>query len=214
MAELYHLTGTQARDLIQDGKVTVEEYARSLLARIQKRNHLVQAWAYLDPDTVIRHAKTLDQISPENRGPLHGIAIGIKDVALTKGTLPGPGYSFYRLNDLTELYMPTRYNSAIYKDAPSSNVDAAVVLALRAAGALIFGKTRTTEFAATSEGGPCTNPHNHQHTPGGSSSGSGAAVADFQVPIALGTQTGGSMIRPGSFNAVYAFKVRLLTLFS
>jgi amidase len=103
--------------------------------------------------------------------------------------------------------MPTRYNSAIYKDDYSSSADASVVTALRAAGALIVGKTATVEFATTAEGGPCTNPHNPQHTPGGSSSGSGAAVADFQVPIALGTQTGGSVIRPGSFNGVYALKV-------
>ncbi|KAE8371331.1 amidase signature domain-containing protein [Aspergillus bertholletiae] len=187
MTELYHLTGTQARDRIRDGKVTVEEYARSLLTRIQERDPLIHAWAYLNPERVIQQAKALDQISPENRGPLHGIAIGIKDVVLTKD-------------------MPTGYNSAIYKDAPSANVDAAAVLTLRAAGALIVGKTATTEFAASSEGGPCTNPHSPEHTPGGSSSGSGAAVADFQIPIALGTQTGGSMIRPGSFNAVYAFK--------
>jgi Asp-tRNA(Asn)/Glu-tRNA(Gln) amidotransferase A subunit family amidase len=103
--------------------------------------------------------------------------------------------------------MPTRHNSKIYKDEYRSSVDAAAIITLRAAGALIFGKTTTTEFAATNEGGPCTNPHNPAHTPGGSSSGSGAAVADFQVPVALGTQTGGSMIRPGSYNGVYAFKV-------
>lgn len=82
------------------------------------------------------------------------------------------------------------------------------MIALRAAGALIFGKTATVEFATVAEGGPCTNPHNPQHTPGGSSSGSGAAVADFQIPVALGTQTGGSIIRPGSFNGVYGLKVR------
>ena len=105
--------------------------------------------------------------------------------------------------------MPTRHNSPIYERDSSSSVDAAPVLILRSAGALIFGKTATTEFAATDQGGQCTNPHNSDHTPGGSSSGSAAAVADFQVPVALGTQTGGSMIRPGSFNGVYAFKVIL-----
>jgi len=102
--------------------------------------------------------------------------------------------------------MPTRYNSRIHATDPPSLADAAPVIILRAAGALIFGKTTTTEFAATSEGGPCCNPHDLTRTPGGSSSGSGAAVADFQVPIALGTQTGGSTIRPGSFNGIYAFK--------
>lgn len=103
--------------------------------------------------------------------------------------------------------MPTGYNSAIYKDQAATLVDAAPVITLRAAGALIFGKTTTTEFAATTEGGPACNPHDPRRTPGGSSSGSGAAVGDYQVPIALGTQTGGSTIRPGSFNGIYAFKV-------
>lgn len=103
--------------------------------------------------------------------------------------------------------MPTRYYSEIYKDSPSSAVDASVVIALRAAGALIVGKTATTEFASSFEGGPCGNPHNPEHTPGGSSSGSGAAVADFQAPVTLGTQTIGSIVRPASFNGVYGFKV-------
>lgn len=103
--------------------------------------------------------------------------------------------------------MPTRYNSPIHRDNSNSPVDASVVAVLRVSGALILGKTATTEFAATTDGGPCGNPHNPNHTPGGSSSGSGAAVADFQVPVALGTQTIGSIIRPGSFNGVYALKV-------
>lgn len=103
--------------------------------------------------------------------------------------------------------MPTRYNSDIYRDSTQSAVDAATVTVLRAAGALILGKTATTEFAATTVGGPCRNPHHPEHTPGGSSSGSAAAVADFQVPLALGTQTGGSTIRPASYNGIYGFKV-------
>lgn len=103
--------------------------------------------------------------------------------------------------------MPTGYNSPIYKDV-LANVDAAPVITLRAAGALIFGKTHTTEFAAVRDGPATRNPHDPARTPGGSSSGSGAAVGDYQIPIALGTQTGGSMIRPGSFNGIYGFKVR------
>lgn len=103
--------------------------------------------------------------------------------------------------------MPTGHNSDIYRDGPNGLIDAAPVITLRAAGALIFGKTTTTEFAAVHDGGPATNPHDPSRTPGGSSSGSAAAVADFQVPIALGTQTAGSMIRPGSFNGIYALKV-------
>lgn len=89
-------------------------------------------------------------------------------------------------------------------------VDAAPIIALRASGALIFGKTTTTEFATTSRGGPSRNPHGGvgegERTPGGSSSGSGVVVGDYQAPISLGTQTGGSTIRPGSFNGIFAFK--------
>lgn len=101
--------------------------------------------------------------------------------------------------------MPTQFNSSIYaNDAPE--VDAGSVMILRKAGALIFGKTTTTEFAATITGPKTRNPHDPNRTPGGSSSGSGAAVGDFQAPIGLGTQTGGSTIRPGSYNGIYAWK--------
>lgn len=102
--------------------------------------------------------------------------------------------------------MPTAHNSPIYKDSQPGLIDAAPIITLRALGALIFGKTTTTEFASTTVGTATRNPHGPLRTPGGSSSGSGAAVADFQVPIALGTQTGGSIVRPGSFCGVYAFK--------
>lgn len=101
--------------------------------------------------------------------------------------------------------MPTQFNSPIYKD-DAPQVDAASIIILRKAGALILGKTTTTEFAATTQGPQTTNPHDSSRTPGGSSSGSGAVVADFQAPISLGTQTGGSTIRPASFNGIYGFK--------
>ena len=101
--------------------------------------------------------------------------------------------------------MPTQFNSSIYENnAP--RVDAASIIVLRQAGALLLGKTTTTEFAATTAGPKTSNPHDPSRTPGGSSSGSGAAVGDFQAPIGLGTQTGGSTIRPGSFNGIYALK--------
>jgi Asp-tRNA(Asn)/Glu-tRNA(Gln) amidotransferase A subunit family amidase len=103
--------------------------------------------------------------------------------------------------------MPTCYGSPIYQNEPAYGPDATVVAALRGAGALIMGKTHTTEFAATNVGGPCVNPYGTQRTPGGSSSGSAAAVADYQVPLAIGTQTGGSMIRPGAYCGIYALKV-------
>jgi Asp-tRNA(Asn)/Glu-tRNA(Gln) amidotransferase A subunit family amidase len=101
--------------------------------------------------------------------------------------------------------MPTQHNSPIYEgDAPE--LDAASIIVLKNAGALIIGKTTTTEFAATVRGPKTSNPHDPTRTPGGSSSGSGAAVGDFQAAIGLGTQTGGSTIRPGSFNGIYAMK--------
>jgi NCS1 family nucleobase:cation symporter-1 len=101
--------------------------------------------------------------------------------------------------------MPTQFNSSIYAgDAPE--VDAGSIMILRKAGALIFGKTTTTEFAATTVGSKTRNPHDPNRTPGGSSSGSGAVVGDFQAPVGLGTQTGGSTIRPGSYNGIYALK--------
>jgi Asp-tRNA(Asn)/Glu-tRNA(Gln) amidotransferase A subunit family amidase len=117
---LYRLTASQAHAKFVDGTLTVEAYAKSLLSRVEARDSAVHAWAYLDPDLVLRRARQLDQIPPERRGPLHGVAIAVKDVILTKD-------------------MPTQYNSPIYEgNAPQ--VDAASIVTLRANGALIFGK--------------------------------------------------------------------------
>ncbi|KAH7362679.1 glutamyl-tRNA amidotransferase subunit A [Plectosphaerella cucumerina] len=186
MAELFRLTATDVSAKIRSGETTVEEYAKSLLSRIEARDAAVQAWAYLDPEYVLEQARALDKVPQDQRGPLHGIAIAVKDVIYTKD-------------------LPTQFNSPIYAgDAPQ--VDAGSILILRKAGALIFGKTTTTEFAATTDGPKTHNPHDPKRTPGGSSSGSGAAVGDFQAPLGLGTQTGGSTIRPGSFNGIYALK--------
>ncbi|KAK6582389.1 hypothetical protein PZA11_004797 [Diplocarpon coronariae] len=187
MSEPYRLTASEALPLLKSGELTVEGYARSLLARIKLHDHVVKAWAFLDPEFVLEQARKLDQVPAGERGPLHGIPVGVKDVIFTRD-------------------MPTAFNSVIYKDRPVQQVDAACIITLRASGALIFGKTTTTEFAVTTNGGPSTNPHDETRTPGGSSSGSGAAVGDFQVPIALGTQTGGSTVRPGSYNGIYGFK--------
>ncbi|PPJ50699.1 hypothetical protein CBER1_07688 [Cercospora berteroae] len=185
-AELWRLTATEIVSKIRARECTVQEYAQSLLRRIEARDDAVQAWAYLDPQSVIKQAEALDAIPLPERGPLHGVAIAVKDVIFTKD-------------------MPTQFNSAIYhNDAPQLDAGSAAIL--REAGALIFGKTTTTEFAATTTGPKTRNPHDPNRTPGGSSSGSGAAVGDFQVPIAIGTQTGGSTIRPGSYNGIYAFK--------
>ncbi|BCS25447.1 amidase [Aspergillus puulaauensis] len=196
--EPHRLTAAEASQLIQSNKLTVESYARALLSRISSRDSAVKAWVHLNPDAVLQQARTLDQVPVTQRGPLHGIPVAVKDVIHTKD-------------------MPTEHNSPLYKDSHVP-VDAAVVATLRAAGALIFGKTTTTEFAAMVVGPETRNPHSLSstnttdsdnvgiRTPGGSSSGSAAAVADFQIPIALGTQTGGSIVRPASFNGVYGFK--------
>ncbi|KAL3458410.1 amidase signature domain-containing protein [Aspergillus heterothallicus] len=186
MTEPYRFTATEALALIRENKLTVEAYASSILSRIQARDATVKAWAYLSPEFVLEQARKLDSIPVEQRGPLHGLPVGVKDVIYTKD-------------------MPTEHNSPLYKKSIVP-VDAAPVAILRAAGALIFGKTTTTEFAATTAGPVTCNPHDPTRTPGGSSSGSGAAVGDYQIPIALGTQTGGSTIRPGSFNGIYAIK--------
>ncbi|KAF5013047.1 hypothetical protein FDECE_941 [Fusarium decemcellulare] len=188
-ADLSLLSATQACHLIRGGYITSEEYALYLLRRVRERDHHIRAWVHLDEHNILNQAKELDRVPVDLRGPLHGVGLGVKDVALVKD-------------------MPTRYGSTMHENDGPSATDAATVSILRSAGALIFGKTATTEFAATSKGGPCANPRNLDHTPGGSSSGSAAAVADYHVPIALGTQTGGSMIRPGSFTGIYAFKVR------
>lgn len=184
--EPWRHTATQILDNIRSGSLTVEQYASSLLERIKQRDDDVKAWAYLDPKAVLEQARKLDQVPKDQRGPLHGIPVGIKDIILTKD-------------------MPTEHGSTIYKnDHPV--IDAGSVMVLRQAGCLIFGKTTTTEFAASFTGPATRNAHSTSHTPGGSSAGSAAAVADFQIPVALGSQTVGSIVRPAAFNGIYGFK--------
>jgi Asp-tRNA(Asn)/Glu-tRNA(Gln) amidotransferase A subunit family amidase len=182
--EIHRLTAAELGSQLRSGQITAEEIARASLERIALRDAEVRAWSYVDPDAVIRQARELDKLP--SRGPLHGIPFGIKDI--------------YNTAD-----MPTQHNSPIYT-GHRPNIDAATVGTLRAAGALILGKTDTMEFASTGRLAATRNPHNLERTPGGSSSGSAASVADFHVPMALGTQTGGSLIRPASYCGVYAMK--------
>lgn len=119
MTEPFRLTASQAQAKFHEGSLTVEQYAQSLLSRIEARDAAVHAWAYLDPELVLQRARELDTIPPQKRGPLHGVAIGIKDVIYTED-------------------MPTEYNSPIYADS-TTRVDAGSVAILRANGALIFG---------------------------------------------------------------------------
>jgi Asp-tRNA(Asn)/Glu-tRNA(Gln) amidotransferase A subunit family amidase len=178
------LTGAEAAALIRSKQMSCEELARSCLARVAARDAAVKAWLWLDPDHVIRRARELDKLAP--KGPLHGLPFGVKDVIDTED-------------------YPTTQNSPIY-DGARIGRDAACVAVVRGNGALIMGKTDTVEFASGGRKAVTRNPYNPAHTPGGSSSGSGAAVGDFQVPFAFGTQTGGSHIRPSSFNGIYGMK--------
>ena len=189
--EPWQLTASEALPLLRSGELKAVDYASSLLRRIQQRDDDVKAWVYLSPTLILRNAQRLDDIPVPQRGLLHGLPVGVKDIILTKD-------------------MPTQYNSRLYESNDPIAMDASCIATLRAAGALIFAKATTTEFATTKQGNwhqnLTRNPHDSKRTPGGSSSGSGAAVGDFQVPVALGTQTGGSIIRPASFNGCYGLK--------
>ena len=178
------MTAAEASALIQAKKMSCEELVRSCLARIAARDSVVKAWLRMDPDRAIRRAREADK-SP-SKGRLHGLPWGVKDVIDTAD-------------------YPTTQNSPIY-DGFRVGRDAAPVAVVRGSGGLVMGKTDTVEFASHGRKAVSTNPYNPAHTPGGSSSGSGAAVGDYQVPLAFGTQTGGSHIRPASFNGIYALK--------
>jgi Asp-tRNA(Asn)/Glu-tRNA(Gln) amidotransferase A subunit family amidase len=182
------LTASEAARLIAAKKLSVEELARSCLQRIAARDPAVHAWLFVDTDLVIRNARELDKLAVAHgpKTPLHGLPWGVKDIIDT-------------------FDMPTTQNSPIYPNV-RTNRDAACVGIVRSSGALILGKTDTVEFASGGRKALSRNPFNPAHTPGGSSSGSGAAVGDFQVPLAFGTQTGGSHIRPAAFNGIYALK--------
>jgi Asp-tRNA(Asn)/Glu-tRNA(Gln) amidotransferase A subunit family amidase len=181
--ELNHYTVTEVAAAIAQGKYTAVQFAEACLARIEARDREVQAWEYVDPQNVLKQARECDR-SPRV-GSLHGVPIGVKDIIDTYD-------------------MPSAYGSPIYAGHRPCT-DAACVALLREAGAVIMGKTVTVELAAFHYA-RTRNPHRLAHTPAGSSSGSGAAVADFMVPAALGTQTGGSTIRPAAFCGVVGYK--------
>src|SRR5438477_5007490 len=176
------LSAAAAVAQLSSGNLTAEALTRACLERAEERKS-VKAWAWLDPEHALAQARAVDRAG--RPGLLAGLPIGIKDIIDT-------------------VDMPTEHGSPLYRgNRPFA--DAACVALLRMAGAVILGKTVTTEFANRFPGAT-VNPHNPAHTPGGSSSGSAAAVADFQVPVALGTQTGGSVIRPSAFCGVIGYK--------
>jgi amidase len=180
---LNQLTAAEVAEGIAGGAFTAEAVTAACLERIAARDGTVHAWAHLDAEAALAQARARDAGTP--LGPLHGVPVGIKDVFDTCDAPTGMGSPIY----------------AGYRPF----ADAFVVATLRAAGVVILGKTVTAEFAGLHPGATA-NPHDPARTPGGSSSGSAAAVADFMVPAALGTQTGGSVLRPASFCGVVGFK--------
>jgi len=187
LTNLHTVSAAEAARLIRDGVIGSAQLVEACLARVREVDADVQAWTFLDPEYALAQARAADEFRLSGRpiGPLHGVPVGIKDIIDTGD-------------------MPTENGSVLHAGRTPSR-DASVVAMLRAAGAVIMGKTVTTEFA-TRHPGKTRNPHNPAHTPGGSSSGSPAAVAAGMVPLALGSQTGGSTIRPASFCGVYGFK--------
>jgi Asp-tRNA(Asn)/Glu-tRNA(Gln) amidotransferase A subunit family amidase len=185
--DLSLLSAAEGAKRIRDGLLTSEEWVSACLERIRGLEPKVQAWTFLDEQHALRQARAVDETrrSGEGVGALHGVPLGLKDIIDTAD-------------------MPTENGTVLHKGRTPRN-DATVVSMLRAAGAVIVGKTVTTECAYFSPG-KTRNPHNLEHTPGGSSSGSAAAVAAGMVPLALGSQTNGSVIRPAAFCGVYGFK--------
>jgi amidase len=172
----------EAVKAIEAGTLTSEKLVASCLERIAEREPVVKAWVHLDEALALQQARAADAAQG---GVLRGVPIGVKDIIDTHD-------------------MPTGHNSAIFTGRVPFG-DAACVALCRNANAVIMGKTVTTEFA-NRHPGPTTNPRNAAHTPGGSSSGSAAAVADGHVPLAFGTQTGGSVIRPAAYCGVVGYK--------
>ena len=183
MKDLESLSASQAAKALAKREIKAADLLLSCLDRIGQRESTIKAWVSLGKENSLARAKALDKGSV--KGILHGLPIGVKDL-----------YDTYDL--------PTAYGSPIYANHYPST-DAVSIALMRQSGGIILGKTVTTEFASF-KSGPTTNPHDQKHTPGGSSSGSAAAVADFMVPIATGSQTAGSIIRPASFCGVVGYK--------
>lgn len=181
------LGACEAGEALIEGLVSSQELVQACFARIDELEDSIGAWAHLDNDRAMEQARQADEFRSRGLalGALHGLPIGIKDIIDTRD---------YATENGTVLHQGRR---------PTK--DATLVSLLKEAGAIILGKTVTTELAVFAPG-KTRNPHNTDHTPGGSSSGSAAAVASAMVPLAVGTQTNGSIIRPASFCGVYGFK--------
>lgn len=187
MPGLNDLAATDLARGIAEGAYSAEEVTEACLARIAEVDPKIEAWAFIDPEAAKREARLADLHRRSGRtiGPLHGLPVGVKDIIDVKG-------------------MPTE-NGTVLDAGRRPSKDAVLVSFLRAAGAVILGKTVTTELAYFAPS-KTRNPHDPDRTPGGSSSGSAAAVASAMAPLAIGTQTNGSMIRPAAFCGVVGFK--------
>ncbi|MEL6648249.1 MAG: amidase [Pseudomonadota bacterium] len=185
--DLTTLSAIAAAEGIREGQLTSEALVAAYLKRIEETDGTIQAWAWIDPEHALAQAREADRIRRAGRGlgALHGVPVGLKDIIDTR-------------------VGPTECGSAIHAGRQAER-DARLVERLIDAGAVIMGKTVTTELAYLAPS-QTTNPHNAAHTPGGSSSGSAAAVAARHVPLAVGSQTGGSVIRPASFCGTFGFK--------
>ena len=183
----YKLTASEALAAIASGRLSSVELVKPCIRQIKATDDKIEAWAFLDGNVALAQAEECDRIRKAGlaTGALHGIPVGLKDIIDTAK-------------------MPTQRGTPIFSGRQTDHV-ARLVERLREAGAIILGKTVTTELAFV-HANETRNPHNPDHSPGGSSSGSAAAVAAFHVPLAVGTQTNGSVIRPASFCGTFGFK--------
>ena len=180
-------SATEASGRIRAGELSARDYVRACLDRIDQWDGSINAWSHINSSLALQQAESVDERlrTGEGVGVLAGIPIGVKDIFNTRD-------------------LPTQMGSPIWKDFQPGN-DARVVHSCRMAGGVVLGKTVTAEFAVHTPG-PTKNPHNPEYMPGTSSSGSAAAVAAYMTPLALGTQTAGSTIRPASYCGIYGFK--------
>ena len=186
-SELHRLTAVQAVEAILGGRVSSIDLVQSCLDQIARTDGEIKAWQHLDADIALVQAREMDRIRKSGKavGALHGVPVGLKDIIDTR-------------------FMPTERGSLLF-EGRTPGADATIVNRLREAGAVIMGKTKTTELAFMHPT-DTTNPFDPARTPGGSSSGSAAAVAAFHVPLAIGSQTGGSVIRPASYCGLSGIK--------
>ncbi len=187
MNNIISLSANELVEKIKIGEVTSVEVCKAYLKRVEKFEKDVKAWAYIDKKTILEKAEEKDDYRKSGKplGPLHGLPVGVKDIIGTED-------------------MPTECGTILRKGMPESS-DSEVVNLLKISGAIIMGKTVTTELAYF-DPGKTTNPHDKTRTPGGSSSGSAAAVAAFMTPLSIGSQTKGSIIRPASYCGVVGYK--------